>query len=203
MWQAQRFAGCPPRAGDGWRDPDAGRGRRSPTRLSAAAPERAIAIDQCPMVAMQLTGPDLSQPQLAGGPAAHYGSLPAAEPIAGAGQFQPLEAGIISDAIPAFSIGQNRDGFWVVRDAKGRTGGIFLFQGSALAFAKRKSRPAGCATIFPSERFELDIKNRGNPLVVQLGWLVQLAIRTRGRMAAAIGKFSQAVNDRLQDFRRF
>jgi hypothetical protein len=155
------------------------------------------------MIAMQLTGPDLSQPQLAGGPTAHYGSLPAAEPVADAGQFQPLEAGIISDAIPAFFIGRNRDGFWVARDAKGRTGGIFLFQGSALAFAKRQSRSAGCATIFPSERFELDIKNRGNPLVVQLGWLVQFAIRTRGRMTAAIGKMTEAVNDRLKDFHRF
>ncbi len=155
------------------------------------------------MIAMQLTGPDLSQRQLPESSTAHHGPLSAGEPFTGSGQFQPLESGIVSDTIPAFFIGQNRDGFWVARDTKGRTGGIFLFQGSALAFAKRKSRPAGCATIFPSERFELDIKNHGNPLVVQLGWLVQLAIRTRGRMAAAIGKISQAVNDRLQDFHRF
>jgi hypothetical protein len=107
------------------------------------------------------------------------------------------------NSIPAFFIGQNRDGFWVARDAKGRTGGIFLFQGSALAFAKRMSRPAGSATIFPSERFELDIKNNGNPVVVQLGWLVQFAIRTRQRTAAAISKMTKAVNDRFKDFHPF
>ena len=155
------------------------------------------------MIAMQLTGPDLSQRQWPESSTANYGPLPVGKPFTGSGQFQPLEAGIISDAIPAFFIGRNRDGFWVARDAKGRTGGIFLFQGSALAFAKRQSRSAGCATIFPSERFELDIKNRGNPLVVQLGWLVQFAIRTRGRMTAAIGKMTEAVNDRLKDFHRF
>ena len=171
--------------------------------MSAADGEGAIAIDECPMIAMQLTGPDLSQRQLPGSSTAHYGPLPAGEPFTGSGQFQPLETGIVSDAIPAFFIGQNRDGFWVARDAKGRTGGIFLFQGSALAFAKRMSRPAGSATIFPSERFELDIKNNGNPVVVQLGWLVQFAIRTRQRTAAAISKMTKAVNDRFKDFHPF
>ena len=30
-----------------------------------------------------------------------------------------LDASIVSDAIPAFFIGRNKDGFWVARDAKG------------------------------------------------------------------------------------
>ena len=102
-------------------------------------------------------------------------------------QFQPLDPGIVNAAIPAFFIGRNKEGFWVARDARGRIGGIFLLENSALSFARRNSRPAGCATIFPSERFELDLENKGNPLVAQLGSLIRLATRFRERMAACIG----------------
>ena len=101
--------------------------------------------------------------------------------------FQPLDPGIVNEAIPAFFIGRNKEGFWVARDARGRIGGIFLLENSALSFARRNSRPAGCATIFPSERFELDLENKGNPLAAQLGSLIHLATRFRERMAAWIG----------------
>jgi hypothetical protein len=103
-------------------------------------------------------------------------------------QFQQLDPGIVNEAIPAFFIGRNKEGFWVARDAKGRIGGIFLLENSALSFARRNSRAAGCATIFPSERFELDLENKGNPLAAQLGSLIHLATRFRERMAACIGK---------------
>src|ERR1700716_2703451 len=93
--------------------------------------------------------------------------------------FQPLDPGIVSEAIPAFFIGRNKEGFWVARDATGNIGGIFLLENSALSFAKQNSRPAGCATIFPSERFELDLENRGNRLAAHLGPLVHLAMRHR------------------------
>jgi hypothetical protein len=102
-------------------------------------------------------------------------------------QFQPLDPGIVNAAIPAFFIGRNKEGFWVARDARGRIGGIFLLENSALSFARRNSRPAGCATIFPSERFELDLENKGNPLAAPLGSLIHLATRFRERMAACIG----------------
>ena len=102
-------------------------------------------------------------------------------------QFQPLDPGIVNAAIPAFFIGRNKEGFWVARDARGRIGGIFLLENSALSFARRNSRPAGCATIFPSERFELDLENKGNPLAAELGSLIRLATRFRERMAACIG----------------
>jgi hypothetical protein len=102
-------------------------------------------------------------------------------------QFQPLDPGVLNEAIPAFFIGRNKEGFWVARDAKGRIGGIFLLENSALSFARRNSRPAGCATIFPSERFELDLENKGNPLAAQLGSLIHLATRFRRLMAAWIG----------------
>jgi hypothetical protein len=102
-------------------------------------------------------------------------------------EFQPLDPGIVNAAIPAFFIGRNKEGFWVARDARGRIGGIFLLENSALSFARRNSRPAGCATIFPSGRFELDLENKGSPLAPRLGSLIHLAMRFRGRMAACIG----------------
>jgi hypothetical protein len=112
---------------------------------------------------------------------------PPAESLTVIAQFQPLDPGIVNAAIPAFFIGRNKEGFWVARDAKGRIGGIFLLENSALSFARRNSRPAGCATIFPSERFELDLENKGNPFAAQLGSLIHLAKRFRERTAAWIG----------------
>jgi len=98
--------------------------------------------------------------------------------------FQPLDPGIVNAAIPAFFIGRNMAGFWVARDVHGRSGGIFLFETSAVSFAKHNSQPAGCATIYPSERFELDLENRGNPLAARLGSLLRLARRPWRRTAA-------------------
>jgi hypothetical protein len=95
------------------------------------------------------------------------------------------------------------EGFWVARDVKGQIGGIFLLENSAVSFARRNSRPAGCATIFPSERIELDLDNKGNPLVAQLGWLKRLAMRGRQRMVAFIGNMTEAMKCRLRDFRVF
>ena len=99
----------------------------------------------------------------------------ASKPVASPACFQPLDPGVISASIPVFFVGRNRDGFWLARDAKGENGGIFLFKSSALAFVRRVSRSSGCATIFPSERFELDVENHGNPFVGYLKpllWLV-------------------------------
>jgi hypothetical protein len=36
------------------------------------------------------------------------------------------------------------------------------------------SRPGGCALVFPSERIELDVENRGNPLIAPLTFLTRL-----------------------------
>jgi hypothetical protein len=115
-------------------------------------------------------------------------------------KFPPLDPGIVSEAIPAFFIGRNRQGLWIAREAKGRIGGIFLLESSALSFARRHSRPAGCATIFPSERFELDLENQGNPFAGLLGWLIRLASRPRRRALALIGRVTAAVRRRLRNF---
>ncbi len=105
----------------------------------------------------------------------------------------PLDPGIVNETIPAFFIGRNMEGFWVARDAKGQIGGIFLLENSALSFARRNCQPAGCAAIYPSERFELDLENKGNPLVAQFGWLKRIVMRGRQRWAAFICSMAEAV----------
>jgi len=120
--------------------------------------------------------------------------------MAATAQFQPLDPGIVNDAIPAFFIGRNKEGFWVARDVNGQIGGIFLLENSALSFARRNSRPAGCATIFPSRRFELDLENSGNRFVLHLASLMRLAMRFRRRIAGLIGKMAEPVKGRLKDF---
>ena len=129
-------------------------------------------------------------------------TLPADEP-AKVTEFRPLDDDIVNAVIPAFFIGRNMEGFWVARDTKGQIGGIFLLENSALSFARRHSRPAGCAAIFPSERFELDLENNGNPLVTQLGWLKRLAMQGRQRIVAFIGNMTEAVKRRLKDLHIF
>ena len=97
--------------------------------------------------------------------------------------FAPLDCGAVSDAIPAFYIGRDANGFWVAREAKGRIGGLFLLKRSALSFA-RASSPNGCATVFPAEHFELDIENNGNPFASCLAPLVRLARRLQSGFPA-------------------
>jgi hypothetical protein len=160
------------------------------------------------MIAMQLTDPSLSRRPAPRGPTAGRGpktelagTLPAGTTATVATQFQPLDPDVISQAIPTFFMGRNKEGFWVAREAKGKIGGAFLFESSALSFARTHSRPTGCATIFPSERFELDLENQGNPFITQLGALMRLAMRARRRTAAVIGSLADTVKRRLQDFR--
>lgn len=78
------------------------------------------------------------------------------------------DARVLSETIPLFFIGRNKNGLWVVREAEGRTGGVFLLERSALRFARKSSVPVGCATMFLAERFELDVENQGNPVVTWL-----------------------------------
>ncbi len=78
------------------------------------------------------------------------------------------DARVLSETIPLFFIGRNKNGLWVAREAEGRTGGVFLLKRSALRFVKKNSVPVGCATMFLAERFELDVENQGNPLVTWL-----------------------------------
>jgi hypothetical protein len=113
------------------------------------------------MIAGQLMSSDLSRRQELRPSARERevsGILPVEKPPTVTGRFRPLDAGIVNEAIPAFFIGRNKEGFWVARDVKGRIGGIFLLESSALSFARENSRPTGCATIFPSGRSNLTSK---------------------------------------------
>jgi hypothetical protein len=145
------------------------------------------------VTAMQLTRPDPSQRQAPKHSTSaierdeRSRALPAQGTATVVARFQPLDPGIVNEAIPAFFIGRNMEGFWVARDVKGQIGGIFLLESSAVSFARKNSRPAGCATIFPPERFELDLENKGNPLVEPVGSLMRVVRRCWQRVAASIG----------------
>jgi hypothetical protein len=157
------------------------------------------------MTAMQLTCPDLSPREAPGRSTAiqQGGERPAIPPAdQGAtvtAPFRPLDPDIVSEAIPAFFIGRNKQGFWVARDVNGRIGGIFLRENSALSFARMHSGAAGCATVYPSERFELDLENQGNPLVVQLASLIGFARHPRERLTALIGRMTGAIKRWTKD----
>jgi hypothetical protein len=160
------------------------------------------------MNAMPLTCPEFSPRQLPGSSTAasqrdarRSGSLPADKPATTVtAQFRPLDPGIVNETIPAFFIGRNKEGFWVARDLNGRIGGIFLLEHSAVSFAKRNSQPSGCATIYPSERFELDLENSGNPFVVRLGSCARVAMHLQQGLVIMIDKVTGAVKRRLKDF---
>jgi hypothetical protein len=93
---------------------------------------------------------------------------------------------VLSTAIPLFYIGQNKHGFWVVREAEGRNGGVFLRRQSALGFA-RDSEPAGCATMFLGEALELDVENRGNRLIAPLTAAIEFMARRLPAVATFVG----------------
>jgi hypothetical protein len=116
-----------------------------------------------------------------------------ADKLASTTPFRPLDASIVSDAIPAFFIGLNGEGFWVAREAKGRIGGLFLLRASAVSFARNQSGPTGCATVFPTGGFELDLENSGNPLVPCLRPPMRLALHLRRQATAFVGQITSAI----------
>lgn len=104
------------------------------------------------------------------------------------------DSDIISEAIPLFYIGQNEDGFWVARAADERMGGIFLYKKSALRFANRNSQPGGCAIMLLSERFELDVKNKGNPLASRLAAAKHIVLQPAQRAAPWLATLMKRVH---------
>jgi hypothetical protein len=95
---------------------------------------------------------------------------------------------VLSETIPLFFIARNKNKFWVAREADGRTGGIFLFKRSALRFAAKHGLAVGCATMFLSDRFELDVENQGNRLVAVL----VAGLRNAAQSAPKLGVFIAA-----------
>lgn len=84
---------------------------------------------------------------------------------------------LLSEAIPLFFIGRNKNGLWVAREENGRIGGIFLLKRSALRFAHDSTPPLGCATMEVPEGLELDIHNSGNPLIAWIAATVRRLYR--------------------------
>ncbi|HEY1982998.1 MAG TPA: hypothetical protein VGH13_23200 [Xanthobacteraceae bacterium] len=93
---------------------------------------------------------------------------------------------VLSTAIPLFYIGQNKHGFWVVREAAGRNGGSFLRRQSALCLA-RDCEPEGCATMFLGEPLELDVENQGNRLIAPLTAAIEFTARRLPAVATFVG----------------
>ena len=65
-----------------------------------------------------------------------------------------------------------------------------------MSFARTQSGPTGCATIFPTDRFELDLENNGNPLIPYLRPLMRLALHLRRRANAGVGQITAAIKRR-------
>ena len=84
---------------------------------------------------------------------------------------------VLSGSIPLFFIARNRVGFWIAREAEGRTGGIFLFRKSALRFAETSCGTSGCATMFLADRLELDIESRGYRVIAWISAVLDLMSR--------------------------
>ena len=95
---------------------------------------------------------------------------------------------VLSEAIPVFFIGRNRDGFWVARDAEGKFGGLFWRKQAALRFARRSAGPVGCAMVFPDVRLELDIENTGNPLITQIAAIKRTVMHAASELIGALRK---------------
>ena len=100
---------------------------------------------------------------------------------------------MLSESIPLYFIARNKNGFWIAREAEGRTGGIFIFQRSALRFAKKASAPFGCATMFLPQRLELDVANRGTKITAWLNALV-------GKLGSLIPAYPPAIPIRREIF---
>ena len=97
------------------------------------------------------------------------------------------DATALSEAIPLFYIGRNKSGLWVVREAAGGSGGLFLFKQSAARFARRQSEPAGCAMMFLAEPFELDVDNQGSRVAGLLAAAYKIVARRLPLSGSFIG----------------
>jgi hypothetical protein len=95
------------------------------------------------------------------------------------------DATVISESIPLFYVTQNRNGFWLTREAEGRSGGLFLSKRSALHFAGQRSDLAGCAIMLLADPLELDVPNQGNRAVP----LFDVAVNRLERLAPPLGMF--------------
>ena len=112
------------------------------------------------------------------------------------------DASALSEAIPLFYIGRNKSGLWVVREAAGGSGGLFLFKQSAARFARRGSEPAGCAMMFLAEPFELDVDNQGSRVAGLFAAACKIVVRLIGPVVAEWRKLVAEISDAFSSQRR-
>ena len=103
------------------------------------------------------------------------------------------DASALSEAIPLFYIGRNKNGFWVAREAEGCIGGIFLTRRSAVRFAREGCERTGCATMFVSEPLELDFQDRGNLFVAERAAARSVAAARAQALLTAVAAMRGAV----------
>jgi hypothetical protein len=112
------------------------------------------------------------------------------------------DANALSEAIPLFYIGRNKSGLWVVREAAGGSGGLFLFKQSAARFARRQSEPARCAMMFLAEPFDLDVENQGSRLAGLLAAAYKTVASIAGPVVAEWRKLIAEISDTFSSQRR-
>jgi len=112
------------------------------------------------------------------------------------------DASALSEAIPLFYIGRNKGGLWVVREAAGGSGGLFLFKQSAARFARRQSEPAGCAMMFLAEPFDLDVENQGGRVAGLITAAYKIVVRLIGPVIAEWRKLIADISDDFSSQRR-
>ena len=112
------------------------------------------------------------------------------------------DASALSEAIPLFYIGRNKSGLWVVREAAGGSGGLFIFKQSAARFARRQSEPGGCAMMFVAEPFELDVDNQGSRVAGLLAAAYKIAVSLTGPVIVEWRKLIAEISDAFSSQRR-
>jgi hypothetical protein len=112
------------------------------------------------------------------------------------------DSSALSEAIPLFYIGRYKSGLWVVREAAGGSGGLFLFKQSAARFARRQSEPAGCAMMFLAEPFDLDVENQGGRVAGLLAAAHKIVVRLIGPAVAEWRKLVAEISDAFSSHRR-
>jgi len=112
------------------------------------------------------------------------------------------DASALSEAIPLFYISRNKSGLWVVREAAGGGGGLFLFKQSAARFARRQSEPDGCAMMFIAEPFELDVENQGGRFAGPFAAAYKIVARLIGPVIAEWRKLVAEILDAFSSQRR-
>jgi hypothetical protein len=116
---------------------------------------------------------------------------------------------VLNNSIPLFFMGRNHNGFWVVRDAAGRCGGLFIFRWSAARFARKNGLASGGATMLVKHPFELDLPNQGGRFAELIATTADVAKRRVPFLTNLVGaviaewrKLDRRISGALADHRR-